>query len=132
MVADIIKENANKRFETRTAIPGHVQQGFTPTANDRVMAVRFSLKAFEFIEGWNKCYTKEDSKLSAEDIGEHAHVVIGIHGDVVEFTDVEHLYKNEANISLRKGNTIHWNDMIEVSNILSGKLLLEKKVDSKC
>ncbi|EER30310.1 6-phosphofructokinase alpha subunit [Candida tropicalis MYA-3404] len=127
LVADIIKENANKRFETRTAIPGHVQQGFTPTANDRVMAVRFSLKAFEFIEGWNKCYTKEDSKLSAEDIGEHAHVVIGIHGDVVEFTDVEHLYKNEANISLRKGNTIHWNDMIEVSNILSGKLLLEKE-----
>lgn len=34
LIADIIKENAKKRFETRTAIPGHVQQGYTPSAAD--------------------------------------------------------------------------------------------------
>ncbi|RCK64925.1 ATP-dependent 6-phosphofructokinase subunit alpha [Candida viswanathii] len=127
LVADIIKENANKRFETRTAIPGHVQQGFTPTANDRVMAVRFSLKAFEFIECWNKCYSKKDAKLSSEEIGNHGQVVIGIQGDVVEFTSVDHLYDTEAIVALRKGKTVHWTDMIEVSNILNGKLLLEKE-----
>ena len=50
LIADILKENANKRFETRTAIPGHVQQGFTPSANDRVMAVKFSLKPWNLLK----------------------------------------------------------------------------------
>ena len=127
LIADILKENANKRFETRTAIPGHVQQGFTPSANDRVMAVKFSLKAMEFIETRNGCYGKHDRKFSDEEISEHSQVVIGIHGDVVKFTCIKHLYDNEANVALRKGKTVHWTDMIDVANILNGKLLLKKQ-----
>lgn len=129
LIADILKENANKRFETRTAIPGHVQQGFTPSANDRVMAVKFSLKAMEFIETRNGCYGKHDRKFSDEEISEHSQVVIGIHGDVVKFTCIKHLYDNEANVALRKGKTVHWTDMIDVANILNGKLLLKNKKD---
>ena len=127
LIADILKENANKRFETRTAIPGHVQQGFTPSANDRVMAVKFSLKAMEFIETRNGCYGKHDRKFSDEEISEHSQVVIGIHGDVVKFTCIKHLYDNEANVALRKGKTVHWTDMIDVANILNDKLLLKKR-----
>lgn len=127
LIANILKENANKRFETRTAIPGHVQQGFTPSANDRVMAVKFSLKAMEFIETRNGCYDKQNRKFSDEEISEHSQVVIGIHGDVVKFTCIKHLYENEANVILRKGKTVHWTDMIDVANILNGKLLLKKQ-----
>ncbi|RLV93518.1 ATP-dependent 6-phosphofructokinase subunit alpha [Spathaspora sp. JA1] len=128
LIANILKENANNRFETRTAIPGHVQQGYTPTANDRVMAVRFALQAMEFIEEWNGCeivHERSTSKKKSKD----KHVVIGIHGDTIEFTCVDRLFETEANVKLRKGKTIHWDDMIEVSDMLSGKLLLKKQRD---
>ncbi|CAK9441561.1 uncharacterized protein LODBEIA_P54290 [Lodderomyces beijingensis] len=127
LIADIIKENANNRFETRTAIPGHVQQGYTPTANDRVMAVKFALKAMEFIEEWNKCTDNVDHIVSVGDseVEQHQAVVIGIKGDLLEFTSVKHLYDTEANVELRKGKTVHWKDMIEVEDMLSGKTLLK-------
>ncbi|EGW31115.1 phosphofructokinase alpha subunit [Spathaspora passalidarum NRRL Y-27907] len=128
LIADILKENANGRFETRTAIPGHVQQGYTPTANDRVMAVRFALQAMEFIEDWNGCGVVHE-RSSDKKKSKHKHVVIGIHGDTIEFTSVHKLYETEANVELRKGKTIHWDDMIEVSDMLSGKLLLKKQRD---
>ncbi|KAG7660905.1 PFK1 [[Candida] subhashii] len=128
LIADIIKENANKRFETRTAIPGHVQQGYTPTANDRVMAVKFALKAVEFIELWNGCGQKHERSESFDEVDEkHSAVVIGIHGDTIKFTCVKHLYETEANVKLRKGKTIHWEDMIQVADMLSGKSLLKKQ-----
>ncbi|CAI5759733.1 unnamed protein product [Candida verbasci] len=127
LIADIIKENAKGRFETRTAIPGHVQQGFTPTGNDRVMAVKFTLKALEFIEEWNRCHDKQQMVIDDVDFEKHSQVVIGIHGDTCEFTSVRHLYESEANVELRKGKTIHWLDMIEVEDMLSGKSLLIKQ-----
>lgn len=170
LVADILKENANGRFETRTAIPGHVQQGYTPTANDRVLAVKFALKGMEFIEQWNHITEKDDDdkiKLSTEVSGgnkeeeegeegdkeaedeeedaawkvdnyddeedeyrKHNAVVIGIHGDLTEFTNVGTLYETEADVKLRKGKTIHWKDMIEVEDMLSGKTLLRRKKEN--
>ncbi|KAI3404757.2 PFK1 [Candida oxycetoniae] len=125
LIADIMKENANNRFETRTAIPGHVQQGYTPTGNDRVMAVKFALKGMEFIEEWNHCSEKHDIHIEDADVEKHSAVVIGIIGDTVEFTSVKHLYDREADVALRKGRTIHWKDMIEVEDMLSGKTLLK-------
>lgn len=113
LIADIIKESANGRFETRTAIPGHVQQGFTPSSMDRVQAVRFAVKSVEYIEEWNS--TKNNS------------VVIGIQGAQVRFTDVEELYNHDANVLLRKGKKVHWTDMIKISDMLNGRLLLREK-----
>lgn len=50
LVADIIKEAAKGKFESRTAVPGHVQQGKIPSSMDRISAVRFAIKACQFIE----------------------------------------------------------------------------------
>ncbi|KAI5958710.1 PFK1 [Candida pseudojiufengensis] len=127
LIADIIRENANKRFETRTAIPGHVQQGYTPTAYDRVTAIKFALKAMEFLEEWNNCVDKTEIKIDDAEVERHNAVVIGIHGDATEFTSVRHLYENEADVELRKGKTVHWKDMIEVGDMLSGKSLLKRE-----
>lgn len=113
LIADIIKESAEGRFETRTAIPGHVQQGFTPSSMDRVNAIRFALKSIEYIENWNEL--------------KHNSVVIGIQGAQFSFTDVEKLFEEEADLTLRKGKTIHWDDMSTVGDILSGRLYLRDK-----
>jgi 6-phosphofructokinase 1 len=54
LVADILKESANGKFESRTAIPGHVQQGKIPSSMDRICAARFAIKACQFIEENNE------------------------------------------------------------------------------
>lgn len=147
LIADIIKESAGGRFETRTAVPGHVQQGFTPTSMDRVNACRFAVKSCQYIEDWNTKLgglildmdatktnrrTRSDVKNSIEHIleeqnGENSAVVLGIQGAQIKFNSVEALFAKDANIPLRKGRVIHWTEMIEVADMLSGRLLLREK-----
>lgn len=142
LIADIIKENAKSRFETRTAVPGHVQQGYTPSAADRVYAVQFSLKAIEFLEQYNRCVDNADIIMDKEDNDDdnddeeegydidfspkHSQVVIGIQGAALQFTSVKKLYDFEADVKLRKGKTVHWKNIIEVEDMLSGKSLLKR------
>ncbi|KAK6456939.1 alpha subunit of 6-phosphofructokinase [Scheffersomyces xylosifermentans] len=126
LIADIIKENAKGRFETRTAIPGHVQQGFTPSSMDRVYAVKFAVKSVQFIEEWNGSSTTDRVNPILGDEAS-AGVVIGIQGAQVKFTPIKDLYDNEADIELRKGKTVHWKGMSEVSDMLSGRLSLRAK-----
>lgn len=114
LLSDILKENGNKRFETRTAIPGHVQQGFTPTAMDRTMAINFGIKAVEFVEARQGRRERDGN-----------HVVIGMNGAKLEYSGIEELYK-EADVTLRKGTRIHWGHMIEVGDMLSGRLMMRK------
>lgn len=134
LIADIIKELAKGRFETRTAIPGHVQQGFTPSSLDRVQAVRYSVKSVQYIEEWN------DKKYHAQELygenriheysvetGTPSAVVIGIQGAQITFTPVKDLYENEADIKLRKGTVIHWKDLQKANEMLSGRLLLRDR-----
>ncbi|KAG2736176.1 hypothetical protein G9P44_000266 [Scheffersomyces stipitis] len=127
LIADIIKENAKGRFETRTAIPGHVQQGFTPSSADRVNAVKFAVKSVQYIEEWNGSCERDPAIVDYE---KTPSVVIGIQGAQVKFTSVKELYQNEANIKLRKGKTVHWKDMSDVSDMLSGRLNLRAKKQS--
>lgn len=115
LISDILKENAKGRFETRTAIPGHVQQGFTPSSMDRIMAINFGIKSIEFIEDY---YHNQDAPVSSSN---DIHVVIGLNGSQFECTGVEKVYQ-EANVELRKSNLIHWSRMNEVGDILSGRL----------
>lgn len=64
LVADIIKEAAHGKFESRTAIPGHVQQGKIPSSMDRISAVRFAIKACQFIENDNEEISKNIEKYN--------------------------------------------------------------------
>lgn len=116
LIADIIKESGKGRFESRTAIPGHVQQGFTPSSMDRVNAIRFAVKTVEYIENFNKTH------LPSVDCS----VVIGLQGTEITFSDVGELYSSEADILLRKGKTVHWSDFTEAGDIMSGRLMLRE------
>ena len=46
----LYEEEGKGVFDVRQAILGHLQQGGTPSASDRVLATRLSVKAIEFIE----------------------------------------------------------------------------------
>lgn len=141
LVADIMHERAQQRFETRTAIPGHVQQGYTPSSMDRVEAVRFAVKAVQHIEAWSDRVCEDVEKKprvgcerGSSDAEEKplvdsgsAAVVIGIRGLRVALTDVHHLYENDTDTVLRKGNTIHWEGMTAALDMLSGRALLQRQ-----
>lgn len=134
LIADIIKELAKGRFETRTAIPGHVQQGFTPSSMDRVQAVKFALKSVQYIEELNnkKFHARElygDNKIHEYTNVTNAPsaVVIGVQGTQLTFTCVKELYETDADVILRKGKKIHWDDMAKANDMLSGRLLLRER-----
>ncbi|RKP31647.1 6-phosphofructokinase [Metschnikowia bicuspidata] len=136
LLADIFSEAAKGRFETRAAIPGHVQQGFTPSSMDRVFAVRFAVQSVKFIEDWSKKAQDElhssaqnrtgNSLKSLQLMKMHSHtsVVIGIQKALLVFSDINSLYCDDTDVSLRKGKTIHWHKLSEVGDILSGRLRL--------
>lgn len=139
LIADILKEAAEGRFETRTAIPGHVQQGFGPSLVDRVNAVRLSVKAVQFIENWNTnlraagsalevatMYKHTDQLLADKEAFPASGVVIGILGAKIEFTSIHALFENEADVKLRKGRSVHWGEMATAGDMLSGRLLLRE------
>src|SRR3954470_9399942 len=79
IIANMIREEAQGKFESRTSIPGHVQQGGTPSPMDRVRAVRLATKCIQFLETHSgtktEVYEKDDSAA-----------VIGIKGAAVVFT----------------------------------------------
>lgn len=139
LLADIFREDAKGRFETRTAIPGHVQQGYTPSSMDRVYAVRFAVKSVQFIEEWSRRVfaTMHHNSLhhSVNNIkmiellnkGEKSSVVIGIQGAQVLFSDINDLYEKDTDLKLRKGKTIHWKRLMEVGDLLSGRLMLRER-----
>lgn len=137
LLADLFREAADGRFETRTAIPGHVQQGFSPSSMDRVHAVRFGTKAVQFIEDWSKKvfsaahHTKHHSinhikLIDVLDKEELLSVVIGVQGAQVVFSDINDLYEKDADVALRRGRTIHWQKLEEVNHMLSGRLMLRE------
>ncbi|GEQ67297.1 hypothetical protein JCM33374_g961 [Metschnikowia sp. JCM 33374] len=139
LLSNIFREAAESRFETRTAIPGHVQQGFTPSSMDRVYAARFAVQSVKYIEDWSRrVFASVHHNSIHHSINnikmielmrreEESSVVIGIQGAQLKFSDINTLYKEDTNVELRKGHTIHWNNLAEVGDMLSGRLGLRER-----
>lgn len=113
LIADIIKEAAQGKYESRTAIPGHVQQGNAPTSMDRVNAARFAIKACEFIE--------RDSGFNSNNA-----VVCGILGTDVSFNNVQTLWDQETDPRARRGTSVHWTPLLDANAILSGRRMIRE------
>lgn len=80
MIADMIEEEAQGRFEAKAAVPGHFQQGGKPSPMDRIRALRMSNKCMQHIEGF--------TGMSKEDLmrDEMSAAVIGVQGSEVVFS----------------------------------------------
>ncbi|KAI5467788.1 6-phosphofructokinase [Mariannaea sp. PMI_226] len=115
LIADIIREEAHDRFESRESIPGHVQQGGVPSPMDRCRAVRLAIKCVQHLEKFG-CNAHNHVKYDPMST-----VVIGIQGSEVVFTPMKLLEENDTDWPNRRPKTAHWMDLSEVVNMLGGR-----------
>ncbi len=115
VIANIIRDEAGGRFESRFAIPGHVQQGGTPSPMDRVRAVRFAVKSLQYLESF--------TGLSKEQIAADpsSASVIGIKGAKVQFSPMEKVESEETNWKDRRPKNEYWTSLKVAINMLSGR-----------
>ncbi|KAL6901652.1 6-phosphofructokinase [Trichoderma evansii] len=115
LIANIIREEAHDRFESRESVPGHVQQGGVPSPMDRCRAVRMAIKCIEHLEDFGRNAhnrVKKDPNSTS---------VIGIQGSEVVFTPIVELEENDTDWPNRRPKAAHWLDMREVVDILGGR-----------
>jgi 6-phosphofructokinase 1 len=114
-IADAIKEESGGRFDSRYAVPGHVQQGGIPSPMDRARAVRFGVKSLQFLEKFTGKSKQQitDDPLSA--------AVIGIRGARVKFSPMEKIESEETDWKDRRPKNEHWMSLISVVDTLSGR-----------
>ncbi|KTW30802.1 6-phosphofructokinase [Pneumocystis carinii B80] len=111
MISSIIIAESDHRFDVRTAIPGHVQQGNVPSPMDRVRSTRLAIKCVQFIE--KMCYTNMHNDPSSA-------AVIGIRSSKVVTTPIEVL-QHETDMERRCPKTSWWFNIKDLINILSGR-----------
>lgn len=115
LIANIIRDEAHDRFESRESIPGHVQQGGVPSPIDRCRAVRLAIKCIQHLEDFGRNAhnrVKKDPNSTA---------VIGIKGSEVVFTPIKELEEQETDWPNRRPKVAHWLDLREAVDILGGR-----------
>ncbi|KAI4117438.1 MAG: hypothetical protein LQ345_002327 [Seirophora villosa] len=115
VIANMIREEAKGRFESRFAIPGHVQQGGTPSPMDRVRAVRLAVKCITFLEEFAG---KSKEEIVADPMSMS---VIGIKGASVVFGAMEKVEKEETNWKERRPKDESWLQLKKIVDTLSGR-----------
>ncbi|KJZ72572.1 6-phosphofructokinase [Hirsutella minnesotensis 3608] len=115
LIANIIRDEAHDRFESRESIPGHVQQGGVPSPMDRCRAVRLAIKCIQHLEDFGRNAhnrVKKDPRSTT---------VIGIKGSEVVFTPMKELEEEETDWPNRRPKVAHWLGLRDVVDILSGR-----------
>ena len=115
VIADIIKEESHGRFESRYAIPGHVQQGGAPSPMDRVRAVRLAVKCIRKLESYAE---KSPEEIMADD---ESMAVIGIRGASVVFGSMTNLEASDTNWKERRPTSENWLAYKKIVDDLSGR-----------
>lgn len=120
LVADMIREEARDRFETRDSIPGHVQQGGVPSPMDRTRAVRLAIKCMEHLESLGH--------ISEEEITNDpmSSTVIGIRGAKVVFSPMKEVEENETDWPNRRPKNEFWTPLKGVVDTLSGRPIVPR------
>lgn len=115
LIADIIREEAHDRFESRDSIPGHVQQGGVPSPMDRCRAVRLAIKCIQHLESFGK---DASEKVMSDPMSS---AVIGIRGASVVFTPMQQVEEKETDWANRRPIEEHWMYMKDTVDILGGR-----------
>lgn len=115
IIANMIREEAKGRFEARVGVPGHFQQGTTPSPMDRVRATRFGVKSLQHIEQF---IGKSKDEIAADPMSA---AVIGIKGAKVLFSPMEQVETKETDWKDRRPKDEFWMDLKSIINILSGR-----------
>ncbi|KAI9673371.1 MAG: 6-phosphofructokinase, alpha subunit [Caeruleum heppii] len=115
IIANMIREEAKGRFESRFAVPGHVQQGGIPSPMDRVRAVRLAVKCMSYLED----YAEKSREQVTEDPMSAA--VIGVKGARVVFSPMDRLESKETDWKDRRPKDEFWLGLKSVVDTLSGR-----------
>ena len=115
LIAAMIREESKGRFESRHAIPGHVQQGGVPSPGDRVRAVRLAVKCIQRLETYAGRSPEEITK------DDDAYSVIGILSANVVFGAMAKLEEEDTNWKDRRPKREAWMEDKVVVDILSGR-----------
>jgi 6-phosphofructokinase 1 len=115
LIADMIREEANERFESRDSIPGHVQQGGVPSPMDRTRAVRLAIKCIEHLERYED---RTDSTILQDPMSS---TVIGIKGARVVFSPMREVEEKETDWKNRRPKDEFWLELKHIVDNLSGR-----------
>ncbi|BFZ61228.1 6-phosphofructokinase, alpha subunit [Saitoella coloradoensis] len=124
VLANIIREEANKKFEARSAVPGHVQQGGIPSPLDRVRAARLAVKSVQWLE--QHAFKSLEERAASETAA-----VIGIRGAGIIFTPIDVLEETETDIAARRPRQAWWKPMHNILDLLSGRSVPEAATASE-
>lgn len=105
IIAEMIAEAGKGKFESRHGVPGHFQQGTTPSPMDRVRAVRFGVKSMQHLEAFAGQSPDEidDDPMST--------AVIGIQGAKVLFSPMEQVEKKKTDWKARRPRDEFWRQL---------------------
>lgn len=115
VIARMIAEEAKGRFESRSAIPGHVQQGGSPSAMDRMRAARLAVKCIQHLETYGG---KSQDEIKADDLSMS---VIGIKGAKVVFGAMKEVEAIETDWKDRRPKHEFWLEFKATVDTLSGR-----------
>jgi 6-phosphofructokinase 1 len=101
-VSALYEEEGRDVFDVRQAILGHLQQGGTPSASDRVLATRLAAKGVEFIES----QTDEEQKR---------YISIGLKGGQLITEDIERL-ESQVNLKYFRPKKQWWINLSEIND----------------
>ncbi|RKF72754.1 ATP-dependent 6-phosphofructokinase [Golovinomyces cichoracearum] len=120
LIADIIRDEAANRFESRDSIPGHVQQGGVPSPMDRTRAVRLAIKCIEHLEKYEGQSGQDilNDPLSSS--------VIGIKGASIVFSSMKDVEENETDWPSRRPLNEFWLKYREIVDMMAGRPKLPK------
>ncbi|KAI1427184.1 6-phosphofructokinase [Xylaria sp. FL1777] len=118
LIADIMREEAHNRFESRDSIPGHVQQGGVPSPMDRCRAVRLAIKCIQHLEKYGPRGYESPEKIAEDSLSAS---VIGIKSASVVFSSMQDLEENETDWKNRRPTAAHWMNIKSVVDILGAR-----------
>jgi len=119
IVADMIKEEARGRFESRSAVPGHYQQGGKPSPMDRIRALRMAIKCMQFLE--DTFAGKSQDEVNNNPLNA---VVIGVQGSEVVFNPLggeDGLEATQTDWKMRRPKNEFWRPLKGTVDVLSGR-----------
>lgn len=126
VISNIIKDEGNKMFDSRTSVLGHIQQGVSPSPLDRIRATRLAMRCIQFIEE----HASEALK-KANDCGfpcpveltnaKESVAVAGLSGHSVIFEPVSKLMETNTDLKNRKPRTAWWTEHREIIDLLAGR-----------
>lgn len=118
VIADIIHAESGGRFESRVAVPGHFQQGGTPSPMDRVRAFRMAVKCMQHLESFAGQSPEEIAAdpMTATVIGIKAAEVV-----ISPFAGDNGLETTDTDWPARRPKHEYWRGLTKLVDTLSGR-----------